>query len=67
MNEIQNEEESDKKLAVKSLTIKNMNEVFMHLEKCLTIIVECDTNEDFISHVQKAIEKDTACYRILNE
>lgn len=68
MNEIPiEEEEPDNKLTVKSLTIKNMNETFIQLEKILSIIEECDPNEDCISHVQKTIEKDIACYRTFYE
>ncbi|CAK9821640.1 Tigger transposable element-derived protein 1, partial [Anthophora retusa] len=57
------EEEADKN--VKTLTIKNMNEAFTHLDKFLTIMEEYDPNGERISQVRRAIEKDTACYRNL--
>ena len=39
MNEVQNEkEERDNELIVETLTIENMNEALMHLDKFLTVV-----------------------------
>ncbi|KAF0986569.1 hypothetical protein HZS_1069 [Henneguya salminicola] len=45
--------------AVKSLTLKNTNAVFMHLDKFLAIMEEWDTNGERISQVRRAIKKNT--------
>lgn len=55
------EDEADKN--VKTLTIKNMNAVFVHLDKFLTIMKECHASEGRISQVRGAIGTHTACYR----
>lgn len=52
------EEEPDNELIVKTLTTKNMNEAFTHLDKLLTIMEECDPNGELISQVGRATEKD---------
>jgi hypothetical protein len=42
-----------------------MNEAFSHLEQFLSIMEEYDPNGERSSQVHRAVERDSACYRLL--
>ncbi|KAF0987184.1 hypothetical protein HZS_4761, partial [Henneguya salminicola] len=64
--EIQNESKDEvDESNVESSIIKNMNEAFIHLDKFLAIIEECDPNGERMSQVGRTIEKDTKWYKEL--
>lgn len=39
----------------------------MHLDEFLTIMEESDINGARTSQIRRAIEQDTACYKLFNE
>jgi hypothetical protein len=45
--------------------VKEMKEAFDHLKHFLSIMEECDPNADRSLQVQRVIERDTACYKLL--
>lgn len=43
-------------------TVKNMTRAFIHLDKILTTMEKCDLIREYLFHVRRTTEKDTACY-----
>lgn len=66
-NSIKIESEEEEPEEIKTLTLKNMNEAFTHLEKFLNIMEECDPNGERISQVRREINNSTVCYRSIYE
>jgi len=50
---------------MKTLTMKGMKEALDHLDKFLSIMEECDPFAESSLKVQRAVDRDTACYRHL--
>jgi anthranilate/para-aminobenzoate synthase component I len=50
---------------IKTLTVKETKAAFDHLEQFLSIMEECDTNAERSSQVCRAVDRDTASYRLL--
>lgn len=64
LNEIHMESKKEADKTVKAWKIKNLNEAFIHLDKILTIMEECDPNEEriYLTYVVFT-KKRTACYK----
>lgn len=60
-------DDGNKNLPTKSLTTKKLKEAFTHLENFFSVLEESDPEEERFAKVRKAVEKDTACYRLLQE
>jgi hypothetical protein len=50
-----------------TLTVEEMKEAFDHLKKLISIMEECDLNAVRSLEVHRAVDRDTACYRLLYE